>query len=343
MSIKIETINEMEEERTRMDELIASYLSGGLDKESLDELEKWIAASPEHKDYFMQMQEIWFSAVNNATNVYDKDKAFSNFKTRVEATKTIGESKKVYPMKLFLRYAAVIAVVVLFSALSFWRGGESMKSSFAQVVVEAPIGSRSKLSLPDGTIVWLNAGSKMSYSQGFGVEERNVELEGEGYFDVVHNEDIPFYVKTKDLQVRVVGTKFNCRDYPMDNEAVVSLEEGKVALKNMLLDDEVVLEPDERVRLNKADGEMIVEKVVASNALQWTMGYLFFDEEVLPDIAKELERSYNVKITIADSLKDFRFYGNFIRQEQSIQEVLDALSSTGKIHYKIEEREITLY
>lgn len=90
---------------------------------------------------------------------------------------------------------------------------------------------------------------------------------------------------------------------------VVSLLEGKVGLNNLLREEkEAVLSPDERAVLNKANGLLTVESVTASNASQWTDGYLFFDEELLPDIAKELERSYNVKIHIAnDSLKTFRF------------------------------------
>lgn len=332
----------MEAERLRMDELIASYLNGGLDKSSLEELKKWMAASPENERYFMQRQEIWFSAIDEGKNLYNKEKAFDAFKARVEATQVV--RKKVHPMLLW-RYAAVVALLVTFSALSFWQGGERVKDSFAQIVVEAPLGSRSKLFLPDGTMVWLNAGSRMSYSQGFGVDDREVQLEGEGYFEVTHNQKIPFLVGTKDLQVRVVGTKFNFRNYPQDAEAVVTLEEGKVALKNLMhREREVMLAPNERVILNKTDGKMWVEKATATNALQWTMGYLFFDEEMLIDIAAELERSYHVKIKIAeDSLKGFRFYGNFVRQEQSIREVLDVLSSTGKIRYTIEDRDIILY
>ena len=147
------------------------------------------------------------------------------------------------------------------------------------------------------------------------------------------------------MQVRVLGTKFNFRDYPEDHEVVVSLLEGKVELNNLLKKEkEAFLAPDERAILNKANGLMTVETVTASNASQWTDGYLFFDEELLPDIVKELERSYNVNIHIAnDSLNKFRFYGNFVRREQSIQEVLDALASTEKIQYKIEERNITIY
>lgn len=332
----------MEAERLRMDELIASYLNGGLDKSSLEELKKWMAASPENERYFMQRQEIWFSAIDEGKNLYNKEKAFDAFKARVEATQVV--RKKVHPMLLW-RYVAVVALLIAFSALSFWQGGERVKDSFAQIVVEAPLGSRSKLFLPDGTMVWLNAGSRMSYSQGFGVDDRKVQLEGEGYFEVTHNQKIPFLVGTKDLQVRVVGTKFNFRNYPQDAEAVVTLEEGKVALKNLMhREREVMLAPNERVILNKIDGKMWVEKATATNALQWTMGYLFFDEEMLIDIAAELERSYHVKIKIAeDSLKGFRFYGNFVRQEQSIREVLDVLSSTGKIRYTIEDRDIILY
>lgn len=332
----------MEEERLKMDELIASYLHDGLDKSSLDELKKWMAESPENERYFMQQQEIWFSAVADEKNRYNKEKAFDDFRARVREAKANG--KKVRSIPLW-RYAAVAALLIAFSALSFWRGGERVKDSFAQIEVEAPIGSRTRLVLPDGTIVWLNAGSRMSYSQGFGVDDRKVKLEGEGYFEVTHNKKVPFLVTTKDLQVRVLGTKFNFRNYPTDDEALVTLEEGKVALNNLLQPgDEVMLAPNERVRLNKVDGKMQVERAVASNALQWTMGYLFFDEELLTDIMKELERSYNVKIKIAtDSLKGVRFYGNFVRQEQNIQEVLGVLSSTGKIHYTIKDKNITLY
>jgi ferric-dicitrate binding protein FerR (iron transport regulator) len=243
------------------------------------------------------------------------------------------------------RYAAVVAIIIAAGCISYWQGEVNVKDTFADISVEAPLGSKTKLYLPDGTLVWLNAGSRMTYSQGFGVDNRKVELEGEGYFEVKRNEKIPFFVKTKDLQLQVLGTKFNFRDYPEDHEVVVSLLEGKVGLNNLLREEkEAVLSPDERAVLNKANGLLTVESVTASNASQWTDGYLFFDEELLPDIAKELERSYNVKIHIAnDSLKTFRFYGNFVRREQNIQEVLEALASTEKMQYKIEERNITIY
>ena len=337
----------MEEENKHIDELIANYLTEGLDKNALDELKTWIAASAENQQYFIRQREIWFSAVSReAASVYDKDKAFENFRNRVESQKEIqSTSRRGFSLSALWRYAAVVAIIIAVGCISYWQGEVNVKDTFADISVEAPLGSKTKLYLPDGTLVWLNAGSRMTYSQGFGVDNRKVELEGEGYFEVKRNEKIPFFVKTKDLQLQVLGTKFNFRDYPEDHEVVVSLLEGKVGLNNLLREEkEAVLSPDERAVLNKANGLLTVESVTASNASHWTDGYLFFDEELLPDIAKELERSYNVKIHIAnDSLKTFRFYGNFVRREQNIQEVLEALASTEKMQYKIEERNITIY
>ena len=337
----------MEEENKHIDELIANYLTEGLDKNALDELKTWIAASAENQQYFIRQREIWFSAVSReAASVYDKDKAFENFRNRVESQKEIqSTSRRGFSLSALWRYAAVVAIIIAVGCISYWQGEVNVKDTFADISVEAPLGSKTKLYLPDCTLVWLNAGSRMTYSQGFGVDNRKVELEGEGYFEVKRNEKIPFFVKTKDLQLQVLGTKFNFRDYPEDHEVVVSLLEGKVGLNNLLREEkEAVLSPDERAVLNKANGLLTVESVTASNASQWTDGYLFFDEELLPDIAKELERSYNVKIHIAnDSLKTFRFYGNFVRREQNIQEVLEALASTEKMQYKIEERNITIY
>ena len=337
----------MEEENKHIDELIANYLTEGLDKNALDELKTWIAASAENQQYFIRQREIWFSAVSReAASVYDKDKAFENFRNRVESQKEIqSTSRRGFSLSALWRYAAVVAIIIAVGCISYWQGEVNVKDTFADISVEAPLGSKTKLYLPDGTLVWLNAGSRMTYSQGFGVDNRKVELEGEGYFEVKRNEKIPFFVKTKDLQLQVLGTKFNFRDYPEDHEVVVSLLEGKVGLNNLLREEkEAVLSPDERAVLNKANGLLTVESVTASNASQWTDGYLFFDEELLPDIAKELERSYNVKIHIAnDSLKTFRFYGNFVRREQNIQEVLEAPASTEKMQYKIEERNITIY
>ena len=335
----------MKLEDIHIDDLIINYLTEGLDKDSLQILDNWRMASPANEQYFREQQEIWFSAsvANPNTLSFDKDKAFENFRERVN--KASAPKKPSLFLHYFWRCAAAIVIILSVSYFSYWRGESNLKESFANVIIEAPLGSRTKLNLPDGSMVWLNGGSRIVYSQGFGVDDRTIQMQGEGYFEVKRNEKLPFSVKTKDLQVNVLGTKFNFRNYTDDVEAIVSLLEGKVALTNLIKEGrELTMAPNERVILNKINGTMTMERIDPQNATVWTSGYLFFDEELLPDIIKELERSYNVRIQIDnDSLKKFRFYGNFVRRDQSIVEVLEVLASTGKLHYKIKGKEILIY
>lgn len=335
----------MEERNSHIDELIAAFLSKGLGKEAREELDAWIASSEENRHYFMRQQEIWFSAVQEEECMrYDADRA-ETFRKRVEASTAQKQSKKVIGWKTIYKYAAAVLVVGLISFFSYRQGESNLQNALTQVEVEAPLGAQTRLRLPDGTLVVLNAGSRLVYPQDFGVDNREVELSGEGYFEVERNEKLPFHVQTPSLSVRVLGTKFNFRDYPNDEEAVVSLLEGKVALDNRLrAEAEMILLPNEQVTLDKAEGRMTKEAKEVKKVLEWTFGKLFFDELPLPEVVKILERSYDVHITFAtDSLRDFCFYGCFGRGEQGIKDILEALEKTGKVRYTQKNREITLY
>lgn len=332
------------EERTQIDEWIVRYLSGSLDREAFTGLKRWASASEENRDYVRRQVEVWFSSgIPGDTHVFDKDKAFELFRKRISETE--GRSKQVrnLPWKTWLRVAAVILILVL-PMLGYWQGKEAVKQTFADIAVEAPMGARTKLYLPDGTLVWLNAGSKIVYSQGFGVDDRRLVMEGEGYFEVVRNEQIPFEINTKEVNLRVLGTKFNFRNYPDDEEVTVNLMEGKVALHNEVKSmPELYLEPDEKMVMNKATGNMVKSKAKAARSNVWINDELFFDEALLEDIAKRLERSYNVKVEVADSLRNRRFYGSFKVQGNTIEEVLSTMASTNQMRYRYENEKYILY
>lgn len=289
-------------------------------------------------------EEIWFSSVSEAELAkYDKDAAFAAFRQRVaDAQFQPKESKRRLG---WLRYAAAVVAVIAVGFFSYKGGQSQLEASLGEIVVEAPQGSRSEMVLPDGTKVWLNAGSKISYSQTFGYTVRLVRLEGEGYFEVAHNEQLPFSVESGNVRVKVLGTKFNVRDYPSDAEASVSLAEGSVSMSSMrMASTERVLTPGQRATVNKESGRIRVDDYEVANAIQWTNGILVFDGESLRDIVNDLERCYNVRITVkTPSLYSLHFYGTFIRQEQSLREVLDALAATGKIRFDKKDQEITLY
>ena len=333
----------MKQNISHIDELILSFLCGKISSKEEEELKAWIDISPENKAYLQAMREIWLASgsLNNAWR-FDANSAYKRFLTKTNSRKGTNRS-------LFIRYigrvAAAITLLMIVSYVSFRQGGERLKSRFADIVIEAPLGAKTKMTLPDGTLVWLNAGSKITYSQGFGVDDRDVDLIGEGYFEVARNEELPFRVNTEDLNVRVLGTKFNFSNYPDDEEAMVSLVEGKVQVSSLIENNRKRnLLPDEQIFLNKKTGEMRVQECRAYLSAEWTNGNLFFSDELLPDIVKTLTRSYGVKIRIADaSLNSMRFYSDFSHQQQNIEEVLQLLEATNKLTYTIENKEIILH
>lgn len=288
-------------------------------------------------------EELWVSsAVADDTQQYDVDQAFERFRKRTGLDQAGRQSYKWY--RTWSVAAVAIVLLGLITVTAYWQGSRQVQSNFSDIVVEAPLGSKTKLTLPDGSTVWLNAGSKMVYSQGFGVSDRKLDFQGEGYFEVEKNDEMPFLVQTHDVNVTVVGTKFNFRNYPEDEEAVVELLEGKVALENQLKEEAVrYLSPNEKMVLHKATGKMDITLAKVKEATLWTENILLFDEDLLPDIVWKLERSYHVQIEIEnEDLKQARFYGQFNQLEQNIYDVLDMLSETGKLKYHEEGKVIYL-
>ena len=286
-------------------------------------------------------RELWFSSVvADDSQTYDVDKAYDRFLMRTRKARV-----RAFRLRAILYGAAAVFLALLISTVSYWLGGHQVRDRFADIVVEAPLGAKTRLILPDSTLVWLNAGSRIVYSQGFGVSDRHVGLIGEGYFEVRKNEDLPFDVTTHEMSVTVLGTKFNFRNYTDDEEVVVNLLEGKVRLENGVRKMEPrYLSPSEKATLNKATGEMTIARTKVESAREWTDDKLFFDEMPLADIAKELSRSYNVRIRIMDDrLAGHRFYASFDRCEQSIYDVLDILMETNQLIYKEEGDSILLY
>ncbi|WP_072531265.1 FecR family protein [Bacteroides ilei] len=327
-----------------IDTLIISYFSGTLDKSSFQQLKDWAAESEENRKYIREKMEVWFSsgAVDEEV-AFNAKKAFERFQNRVADAERQKEHVHRFSWTMFLKAAAVVLIIIL-PITAYWQGQQVVKQNFADIVIEAPLGSCTKLNLPDGTLVWLNAGSKIIYSQGFGVDDRSLKLIGEGYFEVAHNKETPFKINTKELDLKVVGTKFNFRNYLDDKEIAISLLEGKVALVNKIKKmPELYLEPDEKMVLNKVTGEMKKLKTMADKSNLWMNDELFFDEILLEDIAKQLSRSFNVRIVVADSLKERRFYGSFKVQGNTVNQILQTMSSTNQLRYRCVNGDFVIY
>ena len=346
-------------------ELVATQLSDALTADESRRLNEWIVASEANRKEYSRLVEVWNSTPDvSQLSQYDRHKAFAMFLERIQASGVVPAAKAadvvaaddaddVQPeaigmrryMLRFMRYAAVVTVLVCACSYLFYNIGQrNMSQAFAMIKVEAPQGSTTKMTLPDGTKVWLNAGSRIEYSQGFGVNDRHVQLTGEGYFEVHRNESMPFISSA--LKLRVLGTKFDFRDYPSDHSAMVSLDEGSVAVGLRSAHDgdyQYRLAPDQRAVLEKRSGNMRIENRSTTDRL-WTDGTIMINGQRLADIAIDLERSYGTRICIESTeLAQTRFYGVFHRKDQSLDQVLATLAATGHMRYAINGNVVRIY
>lgn len=356
----------MKNKQEEIADLIFRSLTGEATPQDDGELKRWTSESPENECHFRQLKALWTSTdpVGSMAR-YDAGKAFEKFSMRVmadggftqdgtnAADETLSNDDDVLPKQkswfyvpVWMRWAAVVLIVAGCCWQFYRHGQQSVEQQLAQICVEAPTGSQTITTLPDGTRITLNAGSRITYSQSFGIKDRNVVLTGEGFFEVVHNGKKPFTVTTASISVRDIGTKFSLADYPNDNEVQVVLTDGSIELDNKLCSNcsNVVMKKGQRAVLSKENGKLVVTGDADESDIAWTTHQLILDGKSIYAIAKELEHGYNVKVTVSgDRLATCYFFGRFDTSTQSLQEILSALKSTGKLRYKIKGKEVTLY
>ena len=260
---------------------ISNYLSGNSTDEEKETLLAFLASNEAAARTFREMSAVWaLSSVPSFAEIENSN--LVRIKERMTAPASSKPVRKLIPV--WLKVAA--AVILLIGCNYFWYTynlTEVYTNADSPYEIKVPAGSRTNIVLPDGTEVSLNAGSVLRYHRGFGIRERNVTLDGEGYFKVAKNAEVPFFVKTNDVQVQVVGTVFNVRAYDDDNYVMVSLLEGRVNL-SASANSVMKLFPNEQALYNKNTGRMEKLKTNASKACDWLDGGLTFENASLADM-----------------------------------------------------------
>lgn len=311
-----------------IDQLIIDYFSGNTDEDSIEELRKYCMESKENCAYVKSKFLIYLSSGSLKDNKYaDKEQAFNRFIKRVK------NRKRSYSFKRIAYASAAIIILALLPLAGYKYARTSISDNLADIVINNPRGTRTELDLPDGTRVWLNAHSQLIYSKTFGIDNRELTLSGEGFFDVVHNKELPFTIKSGKINIKVMGTRFDFRNYKEEPTATVDLVRGCVMLENDKKQT-MTLKHDERMTYNKSTGDMKKNVIDASNSGLWIHGELFFDEVKLEAISKELSMTYGETIEVSDKVKNITFYGNFDTSNQTLDEILKTLSSTKLVKYK---------
>jgi transmembrane sensor len=203
--------------------------------------------------------------------------------------------------------------------------------------IETPFGGKYQINLPDGSKVWLNSASSLRFPAFFSGNTREVELNGEAFFDVAKNPDMPFKVITKDQIVEVLGTQFNINSYADEESFKTTLIEGSV--KVIYKDRVILLNPGQQFQPSLKSSKVIeadTEEVTA-----WKDGYFLFKDEDIQSIMRKISRWYNVEVSYSGEIPDVGFGGN-ISRSKGIDEVLNVLQLTDAVHFKVEGRRITV-
>lgn len=234
----------------------------------------------------------------------------------------------------FSKYAAIFFLAVLIGIML----PKSIKKNYNSLTynsVEMEWGQMSKMTLSDGTKIWLNAGTKLEYPTTFDSHKRSVRLNGEAQFKVAHNNKIPFEVVTKTGIIKVYGTTFNVASYDDDPEMVVTLIEGKVAIENDKGDQLAILKPSEQISISKQTGEAELKLVDTQFYSSWIDGKILLQETKLSDLATLLKRWYNVDIIlVGKNLGDLRISGTIIK-DKPLDPFLKILERMYGIKYEI--------
>ncbi len=260
--------------------------------------------------------------------------------------------------------AASVAAIIIISLFTFLPGAKEIKPvRLAENTVTTKAGSKSKIQLPDGTQVWLNADSKIEYNENFNGKFREVKLTGEAFFDVVKNKEKPFIIHTTEMDIKVIGTAFNVRSYPNETTSETALLRGSVEIflhKNP--DKKYILKPNDKLVLTNnitavadsagpddVERQMVKMKKVRINKAEneitetmWVKNKLAFDNEQLEKILAETERWYDVTIELKnEKAKSFRFTSVF--ENKPLTDVLEALCLAAHLHYQVKGATVTIW
>ncbi len=291
-------------------ELAVKQIHNSLNAEEESEFEK-IKGSVHAKKIIRQARQIYAKSLNSFfIQSIDKEKNWKSISNRIR--------HKSLTRRILInspKYAAIFLIALIIGTM-VPRLLNIEPHETANNKIEMEWGQMGKMTLSDGTKVWLNAGTIFEYPTNFDTKKRSVSLNGEAQFKVAHNDKIPFEVITETGIIRVHGTTFNVAAYEDDPEMTVTLVEGKVSVENTNGNKLTILKPSEQVGINKLTGKATLRKVDTHFYSSWTEGKILLDGTKLSDLAKTLERWYNIDIKLrGKELGDLKISGTIAKNK----------------------------
>ncbi|MEZ5038960.1 MAG: FecR domain-containing protein [Saprospiraceae bacterium] len=284
-------------EDVKYNNLIGKYLSGNMSPPEKDELMSWAEADHSHKDYLDEMIGIWGKAEDASADFeVDIEAAWAKVDQRLPSVDT-GQPNgaKIRSLKSARRrWLQMVAAAVLVLMAAWWWNAPSQTEAW--VAVNTMDGSVKTVNLPDGSEIWLNAHSRLSYPESF--TDRQVKLEGEAFFEVERMEDSPFVIYSGGAKTTVLGTSFNVRAYPEENSIEVSVTTGTVAFEEQNGGEKVILKENTAAVLNRETEKITAVDNGILNATSWKTQVFNFENIKMKDVFNNLSRHFGVRFEI---------------------------------------------
>lgn len=315
-------------------ELIEKYFDGNITDAEIKKLSDWI----KNDRHLQNWWEEEFSKSDAGINPVLRDKLFARIKEQTQGKEeTQGkENPRTIRMNPW-KWAAAIVLPICIAFFTYYLV-DSSQTVGAPFIVKADKGDTT-IELPDGTNVVLNSASQLSYLNNFGENVRRVQLNGEAYFKVAHDEKRAFIVQVGDLEVKVLGTSFNVSAYEDAKDVTVVLLEGKVGVYAQKTSH--IMKPGDKIEYNKATHKITATQVHPSDYIEWTKGNIYFEKESLENIMKTLSRIYDVEIRFdSNKLPNEYFTGTI--PGGGIQNALNILMLTSPFYYEMDGSVIVL-
>ncbi|MEQ8552083.1 MAG: FecR domain-containing protein [Cyclobacteriaceae bacterium] len=248
----------------------------------------------------------------------------------------------------FLKVAASLFLVgSLYLFQQSWDFLGNEEDNITKSVIKSnPSGRKSQVLLPDGTMVSLNAESRLEYTIGPRDKVRLVKLDGEAFFDVAKDETTPFIVETTNLSIKAIGTQFNVRAYREDPTQEISLTEGKVivdGIYNQLRDgSSIPLNPGQAISIVKSSGKITESQFNPKKVLSWKDNIIYFEDASIDEVIESLERWYGMKFVLVNPAKSGQWKFDSEFNNESLENVLRAISYAKKFKYSIEENTVKI-
>ena len=325
--------------KSKEQEKIERYIEGQADAGESDWLDSLLIKGEDNDTLRHSLKKDWERMVNvELSSEPDLHYILDRVHHRISKNENLSRQKPLRKfMRIYMKAAAILLLPLLIAALGYkFLENRPADDQPVSSSIYAPMGARVSFNLPDGTTGMLNSGSMLIYSLPFN-GNRKVSLNGEAWFNVYHDEKHPFEITSGTSVVKVFGTRFNISAYPDESYVEVVLEEGKVSYKNQEVSEEFAMLPSERLIFKDGNISKSVADPVKYKA--WTEGKLVFRGDLMGEVARRIERWYNVEVNIADKgLYKYSFRGIFL--DDTLEDVLKYLSMTSPIRYSISPREM---